>query len=135
MVRHSGPGDEVYGGNPKLRTTVEERGTGYVRAVARTHEGTTQAGSSAQTPLPTSFPSGPGRTCPPGLVQRTSASTTGPTPTCTAGPIPTGRRSSVLGMVVSPLVVVADHPETAYDRVLDEDASWPLPWPVRGATP
>lgn len=37
-------GDEVYGGNPKLRTVLEERGTGYVLAVARTHEVTTHAG-------------------------------------------------------------------------------------------
>jgi SRSO17 transposase len=37
-------GDEVYGGNPKLRTALEDRGTGYVLAVARTHEVTTQAG-------------------------------------------------------------------------------------------
>lgn len=34
-------GDEVYGGNPKLRTTLEERGIGYVLAVACTHEVTT----------------------------------------------------------------------------------------------
>lgn len=37
-------GDEVYGGNPKLRTTLEERGIGYVLAVACSHEVTTQAG-------------------------------------------------------------------------------------------
>lgn len=37
-------GDEVYGGNPKLRRALEERSTGYVLAVARTHEVTTQAG-------------------------------------------------------------------------------------------
>jgi SRSO17 transposase len=37
-------GDEVYGGNPKLRTALEERGTGYVLAVARSHEVTTKAG-------------------------------------------------------------------------------------------
>ena len=46
-VCHSAPwvaGDEVYGGNPKLRTVLEERGTGYVLAVARTHEVTTHAG-------------------------------------------------------------------------------------------
>jgi len=32
-------GDEVYGGNPRLRTALEERGTGYVLAVACSHEG------------------------------------------------------------------------------------------------
>lgn len=37
-------GDEVYGGNPKLRAALEVRGTGYVLAVVRTHEVTTQAG-------------------------------------------------------------------------------------------
>ncbi|WP_326608748.1 IS701 family transposase [Streptomyces sp. NBC_01799] len=37
-------GDEVYGGNPKLRTALEERGTGYVLAVACSHEATTRAG-------------------------------------------------------------------------------------------
>ncbi|MFB7208996.1 IS701 family transposase [Streptomyces sp. NPDC056255] len=37
-------GDEVYGGNPKLRTALEEHATGYVLAVARTHEVTTGAG-------------------------------------------------------------------------------------------
>jgi SRSO17 transposase len=34
-------GDEVYGGNPKLRTALEERGTGYVLAAACSHEVTT----------------------------------------------------------------------------------------------
>jgi SRSO17 transposase len=38
-------GDEVYGGNPRLRTALEERGTGYVLAVACSHEVTTGAGS------------------------------------------------------------------------------------------
>jgi SRSO17 transposase len=37
-------GDEVYGGNPKLRLTLEQRGTGYVLAVACSHEVTTSAG-------------------------------------------------------------------------------------------
>lgn len=37
-------GDEVYGGNPKLRTALEERGTGYVLTVACSHQVTTQAG-------------------------------------------------------------------------------------------
>ncbi|MFD8931463.1 IS701 family transposase [Streptomyces mirabilis] len=37
-------GDEVYGGNPKLRTVLEERGTGYVLAVACSHEAVTKAG-------------------------------------------------------------------------------------------
>jgi SRSO17 transposase len=37
-------GDEVYGGNPKLRSALEERGASYVLAVARTHEVPTRAG-------------------------------------------------------------------------------------------
>ncbi len=37
-------GDEVYGGNPHLRTTLEERQVGYVLAVARDHQITTRAG-------------------------------------------------------------------------------------------
>ncbi|MFF4140849.1 IS701 family transposase [Streptomyces sp. NPDC001698] len=37
-------GDEVYGGNPKLRSVLEERQVGYVLAVACSHEVTTGAG-------------------------------------------------------------------------------------------
>lgn len=37
-------GDEVCGGNPRLRTALGERGSGYVLAVARTQEVTTRAG-------------------------------------------------------------------------------------------
>ncbi len=37
-------GDEVYGGNPRLRTALEERGTGHVLTVACSHEVTTGAG-------------------------------------------------------------------------------------------
>ncbi|MGO4420125.1 IS701 family transposase, partial [Streptomyces sp. MCAF7] len=37
-------GDEVYGGNPKLRAALEERGLGYVMAVARSAEVATHAG-------------------------------------------------------------------------------------------
>ncbi|MFE5710641.1 transposase [Streptomyces sp. NPDC056501] len=37
-------GDEVYGGNPRLRAALEERGTGYFLAVACSHEVTTGAG-------------------------------------------------------------------------------------------
>ncbi|MCW2879088.1 MAG: insA [Sphaerisporangium sp.] len=38
-------GDEVYGGNPKLRSALEKRGIGYVLAVACTAEMTTAAGT------------------------------------------------------------------------------------------
>lgn len=37
-------GDEVYGGNPKLRDALEKRGTGYILAVACSHEVTTGTG-------------------------------------------------------------------------------------------
>lgn len=37
-------GDEVYGGNPKLRSAMEERGLGYVLAVACAAEAATKAG-------------------------------------------------------------------------------------------
>ncbi|MFE2218867.1 transposase [Streptomyces canus] len=37
-------GDEIYGGDPKLRSALEECGTGYVLAVACSHEVTTGAG-------------------------------------------------------------------------------------------
>jgi SRSO17 transposase len=37
-------GDEVYGGNPKLRAALEERGLGYVLAVACSAEVATRAG-------------------------------------------------------------------------------------------
>lgn len=49
-------GDEVYGGNPKLRTALEARGTGYVLAVARTHEVTTHAGKSRAEALAKKLP-------------------------------------------------------------------------------
>lgn len=37
-------GDEVYGGNPTLRSALQERGIGYVLAVACSHEVTSGAG-------------------------------------------------------------------------------------------
>ena len=50
-------GDEVYGGNPKLRTALEERGIGYVLAVAcSTTKSPPVRGSSAPTPWPTKLP-------------------------------------------------------------------------------
>ena len=38
-------GDEVYGTDPKLRKTLEDRGVGYVLAVACTHRFHTGAGN------------------------------------------------------------------------------------------
>lgn len=43
--RRLGDGDEVYGGNPKLRAALEERGIGYVLAVACSAEVATGAGT------------------------------------------------------------------------------------------
>jgi len=70
-------GDEVYGGNPKLRAALEERGTGYVLAVACSHESSQARGSSARTHWRRRCPSGAGRSCPPGPAPRGTASTTG----------------------------------------------------------
>lgn len=80
-------GDEVYGGNPRLRTALEERGTGYVLAVACSHEATTGAapGGFAPTCWPGGCPRGPGRSCPQGPEPRATASMTGPSST---SPIP-----------------------------------------------
>jgi SRSO17 transposase len=41
-------GDEVYGGNPRLRTALEERGTGYVLTVACSPDWARCAGSSKE---------------------------------------------------------------------------------------
>ncbi|MEV6162018.1 IS701 family transposase [Streptomyces sp. NPDC052052] len=49
-------GDEVYGGNPTLRAVLEERGTGYVLAVACSHEVTTGAGRYRADALATKVP-------------------------------------------------------------------------------
>ncbi|MBT2478572.1 IS701 family transposase [Streptomyces sp. ISL-94] len=49
-------GDEVYGGNPKLLVALEERGTGYVLAVACSHEVTTRAGRFRADALAKRFP-------------------------------------------------------------------------------
>lgn len=62
-------GDEVYGGNTRLRTALEERGIGYVLAVACSHEVTTRAGkfrvgsaaTAAPENLPTTAATRPGR--------------------------------------------------------------------------
>jgi hypothetical protein len=46
----------VYGGNPTLRTALEERGTGYVLAVACSHEVTTGARKFRADPLAKKVP-------------------------------------------------------------------------------
>jgi SRSO17 transposase len=78
-------GDEVYGGNPKLRTALEERGTGYVLAVACSHEVTTGAGKFRADILAKKMPkrawqkisAGPG---PRGTASTTGQSSISPTP-------------------------------------------------------
>lgn len=79
-------GDEVYGGNPKLRTALEERGTGYVLAVACSHEVTIGPGSPMRTHWPGRCPSEAGRSCQPGPEPRATASTTGPSSTSPTPP-------------------------------------------------
>ncbi len=69
--------DEVHCGNPKLRTALEERGTGYVLAVACLPEVTTGAGKFRADILAKKCPSGPGRSSPQGPGPRATASTTG----------------------------------------------------------
>ncbi|MGW7317535.1 transposase [Streptomyces sp. NPDC054854] len=76
-------GDEVYGGNPKLRTSQEERGTGYVLALACSHEAT-GAGKSARTPWPRRCPSEPGRSS----LQGSERRATGPDPGILSLPAP-----------------------------------------------
>ncbi|MFF8973839.1 IS701 family transposase [Streptomyces sp. NPDC014995] len=49
-------GDEVYGGNPKLRSVLEERKVGYVLAVACSAEVTTSAGKSRADALAAKVP-------------------------------------------------------------------------------
>ena len=72
-----GHGDDVYGGNPTQRTALEERGIGYVLAVACSAEVPTGAGTfRADAPVKT-VPQRPGRSSRPGLARRGSGSTTG----------------------------------------------------------
>jgi SRSO17 transposase len=70
-------GDEVYGGTPRLRTALEERGTGYVLAVACSHEVTPGAGRFRADMSARKVPKRAGRSCPQGPEPRATASTTG----------------------------------------------------------
>ncbi|WP_435272669.1 transposase [Streptomyces parvulus] len=74
-------GDEVYGGNLKLRSALEARGTGYVLPSSARLKSLPVRGSSAWTPWPRRHPNGPGRRCRQGLAPRGTASTTGPSST------------------------------------------------------
>ena len=81
-------GDEVYGGNPKLRTALEERGIGYVLAVAcsaRSHHrrGEVPRGRPGQEGAQAGLAEALGRSA----ARRGTASTTGPSSTSpTPGP-------------------------------------------------
>lgn len=75
-------GDEVYGGNPKLRAILKESGTGYVLAVARTHEVTNQARKFRADALANKLPKRAWQKLSAGAGAKGSASPTGPTSTC-----------------------------------------------------
>ncbi len=75
-------GDEVYGGNPTLRAALEERGTGYVLAVACSHEVTTRAGKFRADTLVKELPKRAWQKLSAGAGRRGTASTTGPPSTC-----------------------------------------------------
>jgi SRSO17 transposase len=49
-------GDEVYGGNPRLRETLEDRGIGYVLAIACSHQIHTHVGKIRADELAASLP-------------------------------------------------------------------------------
>ena len=71
-------GDEVYGGDPKLRETLEDRGIGYVLAVACSHQVRTAPARSAPTNSPRACHGGPGSGCRPVSDSKGHSSTTGP---------------------------------------------------------
>jgi len=70
-------GEEVYGGNPKLRSVLEERGAGYVLAVACSHEVATGAGKFRADTLAKKVPRRGRQSCRPGSGRRATATTTG----------------------------------------------------------
>ena len=75
-------GDEVYGGNPKLRAVLEQRGTSYVLAVACSHEATTGAGTFRADALAKKVPKRAWQklTAGTGVASTTGLSSTSPTP-------------------------------------------------------
>ncbi len=70
-------GDEVYGGNPRLRTALEERGIGFVLAVAPRRTSSPVRAGFGPTRWPRRCPTGPGRSCRPGPAPKGTAFTTG----------------------------------------------------------
>ena len=80
-------GDEVYGGNPHLRTELEGRQVGYVLAVACDHQIATRAGKSRADALVKKLPKRAWQKLSAGAGPRDSASRTGLWPTSpTTGP-------------------------------------------------
>lgn len=72
-------GDEVYGGNPKLRAALEARGTSYVLAIACSTEVTTQAAKFRADALARKLPKRAWQKLSAGAgAKRGTASTTGP---------------------------------------------------------
>ncbi len=74
-------GDEVYGGNPRLRAALEERGIGYVLAVACSAEMDTGAGRFRADALVKKVPNRAWQSSRPDAVRRDNGSTTGPSST------------------------------------------------------
>lgn len=74
-------GDEIYGGNPKLRAAPEERQVGYVLAVACSAEVTTDAGKFRADALAVKVPNWAWLNCRQRPAARGTASTTGPSST------------------------------------------------------
>jgi hypothetical protein len=124
-------GDEVYGGNPKLRDALEKRGTGYILAVACSHEITTGAekfrADTQRDPTPFHRPGRPTRPrrCPSAGLVRLATPPQSPIP---GQPLP--RRLRDLAQLahpgaaapLPPLVVHAHrHPgEAGLDHLLEE---------------
>ncbi|GAA4554608.1 hypothetical protein GCM10023097_54700 [Streptomyces collinus] len=76
-----GAGDEVYSGNPKLRDALEKRGTGYILAVACSHEVTTGAGKFRADTLSKKVPKRAWQKLSTGAGARAIPSRTGPSST------------------------------------------------------
>ena len=70
-------GDEVYGANPQLRTTLEARRVGYVLAVACHHRSPLAGVAAGLTGWPPLSPGAPGSRSRPAAAPRATATTTG----------------------------------------------------------
>jgi SRSO17 transposase len=79
-------GDEVYGDNPYLRATLEDRRIGYVLAVSSTHHVITPAGKIQAKALVSRVPKRAWQRLSAGAGARASGSTTGPKSRCSPRP-------------------------------------------------